>query len=352
MPSGARSGPKPEKDPKTDPDLTTPDTAAPLSASGSLTDDVSDNPLSPPDKSFRPQGNAGEDASKHDESHLPLSSGLYLVATPIGNLGDITFRALEILKRADVILCEDTRTSGKLLSRYGVKTKRIAYHEHNAAKMRPEIMDRLGKGQGLALISDAGTPLINDPGYKLVRDCKEEGFNVTAAPGAASPIVALILSGLPSDHFFYAGFLPPKSMARKKELARFAPIPGSLIFLESPKRLAASLKDMAEMLGGTREAAVTRELTKMFEEVRNGTLADLAAHYDEAGAPKGEIVVIVGPADASAAEPSAEDIDARLSELIKTHRTKEAADILAKETGLKKRDLYNRALELAKSDPN
>lgn len=182
MPSGAQPGPKPARDPKTDPDLTMPDAATPLSASGSLTDDVSDNPISPPDKSFRPQGNAGEDASKHDESLLPLSSGLYLVATPIGNLGDITFRALDILKRADVILCEDTRTSGKLLSRYGVKTKRIAYHEHNAAKMRPEIMDRLGKGQGLALISDAGTPLINDPGYKLVRDCKEEGFNVTAAP--------------------------------------------------------------------------------------------------------------------------------------------------------------------------
>ena len=265
-------------------------------------------------------------------------------------MGDITFRALDILKRADVILCEDTRTSGKLLSRYGVKTKRIAYHEHNAAKMRPEIMDRLSKGQGLALISDAGTPLINDPGYKLVRDCKAEGFMVTAAPGAASPIVALILSGLPSDHFFYAGFLPPKTMARKKELTRFALIPGSLIFLESPKRLASSLADMAEMLGGTREAAVTRELTKMFEEVRNGTLDELAAHYAEAGAPKGEIVVIVGPADASENEPDAEDIDARLRELIQTHRTKEAADILAKETGLKKRDLYNRALELAKSD--
>ncbi|MEQ8284179.1 16S rRNA (cytidine(1402)-2'-O)-methyltransferase [Thalassospira sp.] len=346
MPSGVRPGPKP----KTHPDSATPDAAAPLLASVSATDDVSDNPISPPDKSFRSQGNAGEDASKHDQSQLPLSSGLYLVATPIGNLGDITFRALEILKRADIILCEDTRTSGKLLSRYGVKTKRVAYHEHNAVKMRPEIMDRLGKGQGLALISDAGTPLINDPGYKLVRDCKAEGFNVTAAPGAASPIVALILSGLPSDHFFYAGFLPPKTMARKKELARFAPIPGSLIFLESPKRLAASLVDMAEMLGGTREAAVTRELTKMFEEVRNGTLDELSTHYAEAGAPKGEVVVVVGPANEADNEPSAEDIDARLSDLIKTHRTKDAADILAKETGLKKRDLYNRALELAKPD--
>ena len=346
MPSGVQSGSRPNPHS----DSATPDAAAPHSASDSVTDDVSDNPISPPDKSFRTQGNAGEDASKHDESHLPLSSGLYLVATPIGNLGDITFRALEILKRADVILCEDTRTSGKLLSRYGVKTKRIAYHEHNAAKMRPEIMERLGKGQGLALISDAGTPLINDPGYKLVRDCKAEGFNVTAAPGASSPIVALILSGLPSDHFFYAGFLPPKTMARQKELSRFTAIPGSLIFLESPKRLAASLADMANVLGASREAAVTRELTKMFEEVRNGTLGELAAHYEEAGAPKGEIVIIVGPADAADNEPSADDIDARLIELIKTHRTKDAADILAKETGLKKRDLYNRALELAKTE--
>lgn len=274
------------------------------------------------------------------------------MATPIGNLGDITFRALEILKRADVILCEDTRTSGKLLSRYGVKTKRIAYHEHNAAKLRPEIMDRLGKGQALALISDAGTPLINDPGYKLVGDCKENGFAVTAAPGAASPIVALILSGLPSDHFFYAGFLPPKTMARQKELARFTAIPGSLIFLESPKRLAASLADMANVLGATRNAAVTRELTKMFEEVRNGTLGELAAHYNEEGAPKGEIVVVVGPADPSENELSSDDIDARLRELIKDHRTKDAADILAKETGLKKRDLYNRALELGKPAPD
>lgn len=346
MPSGAQSGPR--SNPHSD--SATPDAAAPRSASDSVTDDISDNPLSPPDKSFRTQGNAGEDASKHDESHLPLSSGLYLVATPIGNLGDITFRALEILKRADVILCEDTRTSGKLLSRYGVKTKRIAYHEHNAAKMRPEIMERLGKGQGLALISDAGTPLINDPGYKLVRDCKAEGFNVTAAPGASSPIVALILSGLPSDHFFYAGFLPPKTMARQKELSRFTAIPGSLIFLESPKRLAASLADMARVLGESREAAVTRELTKMFEEVRNGTLDELAAHYEEAGAPKGEIVIIVGPANEADNEPSPEDIDARLLDLINTHRTKDAADILARETGLKKRDLYNRALELAKTE--
>lgn len=346
MPSGARPG----LGPKTDQSSATPDETAPLSASVAATDDGSDNPLSPPDKSFAPQGNAADRPSKHDEGLLPLSSGLYLVATPIGNLGDITFRALDILKRADIILCEDTRTSGKLLSRYGVKTKRIAYHEHNAAKMRPEIMERLAKGQGLALISDAGTPLINDPGYKLVRDCKAEGFTVTAAPGAASPIVALILSGLPSDHFFYAGFLPPKTMARKKELARFAVIPGSLIFLESPKRLAASLADMAEMLGPTREAAVTRELTKMFEEVRNGTLGDLADHYAREGAPKGEIVVVVGPADERDNEPSPADIDARLGELIKTHRTKDAAEILSKETGLKKRDLYNRALELAKPD--
>tara|TARA_R100001143_G_C3356199_1_gene132475 strand:+ start:700 stop:1704 length:1005 start_codon:yes stop_codon:yes gene_type:complete len=330
MPSGARPGTMPNSRPD------------------SATDDVSENPLSPPDSSFRTQGNARDGSSKPDERLLPLSSGLYLVATPIGNLGDITFRALDILKRADIILCEDTRTSGKLLSRYGVKTKRIAYHEHNAAKMRPEIMDRLGKGQALALISDAGTPLINDPGYKLVRDCKAEGFNVTAAPGASSPIVALILSGLPSDHFFYAGFLPPKTSARKKELARFSRIPGSLIFLESPKRLASSLADMAEMLGETREAAVTRELTKMFEEVRTGTLGNLAAHYAAEGAPKGEIVVIVGPQSERDAEPDADDIDARLVELLKTLRTKEAAEQVAKETSLKKRDLYNRALELSK----
>ncbi|MFH1806112.1 MAG: 16S rRNA (cytidine(1402)-2'-O)-methyltransferase [Pseudomonadota bacterium] len=273
-----------------------------------------------------------------------------MVATPIGNLGDITFRALEMLKRAHIILCEDTRTSGKLLSRYGIKTKRIAYHEHNAEKIRPEIMRRLADGQALALISDAGTPLINDPGYKLVRDCQAAGFNVTTAPGACSPIVALILSGLPSDHFFYGGFLSPKTTARKRELSGFTAIPGSLIFLESPKRLAASLADMAEILGADRPAAVTRELTKMFEEIRPGTLADLAAHYKEVGAPKGEVVVVIGPAPKSDNGPDADAIDQRLRDLLKTLRTKEAADILARETGMAKRDLYNRALELARAD--
>ncbi|OSQ40938.1 16S rRNA methyltransferase [Thalassospira mesophila] len=265
-------------------------------------------------------------------------------------MGDITFRAVDILKRAEIILCEDTRTSGKLLSRFAIKTKRIAYHEHNAEKMRPEIMDRLGKGQAIALISDAGTPLINDPGYKLVRDCQAAGHSVTTAPGACSPIVALILSGLPSDHFFYGGFLPPKSMARQKELTRFANIPGSLIFLESPRRLAACLRDMADCLGAERPAAVTRELTKMFEEVRPGTLGELVAHYDEAGAPKGEVVIVVGPAPAGSNAPSADEVDDRLRVLLQSNRTKDAADILARETGLKKRDLYNRALELGQDD--
>lgn len=349
MPSGARSGASPTN-------------------RVSRTDDVSEIPLSSPfNGSNRSQGNAGEGASKPDEMSdsdqsasiddpddanntkpLPISAGLYLVATPIGNLGDITFRALEILKRADIILCEDTRTSGKLLSRFGVKTKRIAYHEHNAEKMRPEIMDRLTRGQAIALISDAGTPLINDPGYKLVRDCQAEGHTVTAAPGACSPIVALILSGLPSDHFFYGGFLPPKTTARQRMLSGFAAIPGSLIFLESPKRLAACLADMAATLGPNRPAAVTRELTKMFEEIRPGTLGDLASHYAEAGAPKGEVVIVVGPNPDGENTPEPEDIDARLTKLLKTMRTKEAADTLARETGLKKRDLYNRALELGK----
>ena len=329
--------------------------ATPNDRSSSQTDEVSENPLSsPPNGVISSQGNAGDPASKPDQTGndktLPLSAGLYLVATPIGNLGDITFRAVDILKRAEIILCEDTRTSGKLLSRFGIKTKRIAYHEHNAEKMRPEIMDRLGKGQAIALISDAGTPLINDPGYKLVRDCQAAGHTVTTAPGACSPIVALILSGLPSDHFFYGGFLPPKSMARQKELTRFAAIPGSLIFLESPKRLAACLRDMADCLGGERPAAVTRELTKLFEEIRPGTLSELVAHYDEAGAPKGEVVIVVGPAPAGSNLPTADEIDDQLRILLQSNRTKDAADILARETGLKKRDLYNRALELGQDE--
>lgn len=305
--------------------------------------DVSVSPasaLSPPRLAVSAQPSA---AMGPWQPAAPLSPGLYLVATPIGNLGDISARALETLAGADIILCEDTRTSGKLLGRFAIKTKRIAYHEHNADALRPQILDRLGDGQAVALISDAGTPLINDPGYKLVRACQEAGLAVTAVPGPCAAIVALTLSGLPTDRFFYAGFPPPKSGPRRRFFAELGAIPGSLVFLESPRRLAASLADMEQALGD-RPAAVARELTKLHEELRRDRLTMLAAHYAAAGPPKGEVVVVVGPAAPRPLDPA--EIDTRLAALLAHERPKDAAVRLAAETGLSKRVLYNRALEL------
>jgi 16S rRNA (cytidine1402-2'-O)-methyltransferase len=275
-------------------------------------------------------------------------TGLCLVATPIGNAADISLRALRALETADVVACEDTRITGKLLALHGIKASMVPYHEHNAAKVRPTLMKRLKNGESVALVSDAGTPLINDPGYRLVTDCVEAGIAITAVPGASSVLTALQLSALPTDRFFFAGFLPNKSAARKKALAEITGVPGSLVFLESAKRLAASLSDMAEILG-PRDAAIARELTKMFEEVRRGPLADLARHYAESGPPKGEVTIVVGP-PVEGGEIGADELDRLLHEALTANTVRDAAALVATATGLSRRKVYGRALELSK-DP-
>jgi len=271
-----------------------------------------------------------------------------VVATPIGNLGDITLRALEALKDADAIACEDTRTTAKLLARHGIRRPTTPYHDHNAQKARPVLLARLQKGEAIALVSDAGTPLVADPGYKLVTEAIEAGIAVDFLPGPSAPIAALVLSGLPTDRFLFAGFLPPKAAARKTTLQEFASLRASLIFFESPQRLAASLADMASVLGD-RPAAVARELTKLYEEIRRGTLAGLAAHYEAAGAPKGEIVVVVGPPLEQAA-PSEADIDTLLRTALKRESLRDAVAAVAEATGEPRRAVYARALALGSPD--
>ena len=275
----------------------------------------------------------------------PLEPALYLVATPIGNLGDITLRALEVLAGADMLACEDTRVTRILLERYGIRRRTTAYHEHNAAEAGPRLIAELEDGNSVALVSDAGTPLISDPGFRLVDAALAAGIKVVPLPGASSVLTALTASGLPSDAFFFAGFLPVKDGQRKTRLTELAPVPGTLIFLESPRRLAASLKAMSDVLG-SRAAAVCRELTKAFEEVRRGDLAELAALYGSAGAPKGEIVVCVAPPQAANEAHSQDDIDRMLLSLAAEMSASKAAGEAARMTGGRKGDLYRRLLEL------
>jgi 16S rRNA (cytidine1402-2'-O)-methyltransferase len=298
-------------------------------------------------------------ASKSTEPRAPetvliresmLNPGtLAVVATPIGNLGDLSRRGLACLRDADVIACEDTRVTAKLLSAYDIHTPMLAYHDHNAARMRPRIIERLRNGDIVALVSDAGTPLVSDPGYKLVEAAIAEGFVVVSAPGAAALLAALVVSGLPSDRFFFAGFLPPRASARRTEIRGLAGIPGTLIFYESPGRLGAVLADLHTVLGD-RPAAVARELTKKFEEIRRAPLAQLAAHYANAEA-RGEIVILVGPPDAdSPSEISEADIDRALAAALAAHSVREAASLVAAETGLPRRLVYARALALKGAD--
>lgn len=276
-------------------------------------------------------------------SAASLTPALYIVATPIGNLGDLTMRARDILASADLVACEDTRVTGKLLSAFGLKRPLIAYNDHNADKVRPTLLDAVRQGKVVALVSDAGTPLISDPGYKLVRDGAAAGLAVTAAPGPSALLAALVLAGLPTDRFLFAGFLPPKSGARRTALGELASVPATLVFYESGPRLAASLADMAAVLGD-RPGAVARELTKLFEEVRRDPLSALAAHYAEAGPPKGEIVIVVGaPAEQ---EASADTLDVALRRALAGNSTRDAAALVAGQTGLPRKQVYARALEL------
>ncbi|MFZ0692659.1 MAG: 16S rRNA (cytidine(1402)-2'-O)-methyltransferase [Alphaproteobacteria bacterium] len=286
------------------------------------------------------------DVKPNDEApRSKLPAGLYLVATPIGNAADITLRALDVLRRADVIACEDTRFTGKLLARHGISANLTPYHDHNADRARPAILARLAQGQAVALVSDAGSPLVSDPGFKLVRASVDAGYPVTAIPGASAAVVALQLSGLPIDRFLFAGFLPARQAARQKALSKLASVPASLVFFESPNRLGESVADMVETLGD-RPAAIARELTKLYEEVRRGTLSELAAHYRDAGPPKGEIVIVVGgPRETAMSE---EDLDARLLQALENLSLRDAAAVVASETGMPKREIYARALAVSR----
>lgn len=269
--------------------------------------------------------------------------GLYVVATPIGNLRDMTFRAVDTLAAADVIACEDTRVTAKLLSTYDITTATVPYHEHNAAKMRPVLLQRLQRGETVALVSDAGTPLISDPGYKFVRDAVEANIPIVSIPGASAPITAMAAAGLPTDRFLFVGFLPSKTTQRRAALQPLATIETTLIFFESPRRLAASLHDMQEVLG-PRTAAVARELTKRYEEFRRGTLGDLISHYATADTPKGEIVVVVSPPEDS--KNTEQDVDALLRQALTSMSVRDAAATVATATGRPRRSVYARALAL------
>lgn len=279
----------------------------------------------------------------------PLDCGLYVVATPIGNLMDMTFRAVDVLKQADLIACEDTRVTGKLLKHYGIETPMIAYNDHNGAKVRPKLLAHLQAGRIIALVSDAGTPLISDPGYKLVQACATQSIKVSPVPGASALLAGLVTAGLPTDRVMFAGFLPPKETARRTHLAPFAAIEATLVFYESGPRLAESLADMAAVLG-PRPAAVARELTKLYEDVRRGPLDQLATAYGNEAHAKGEIVVIIGPPDAP--EMAAADIDNALREAMVSMSVRDAAADVAALSGRPRRTLYARALELRDSPPS
>lgn len=284
----------------------------------------------------RAETSPGSDSSKSPGT-------LFVVATPIGNMGDISLRAIETLKSVDAVICEDSRVSGGLLNRLGFKKPLVPYHDHNADQMRPRLLERLAAGEKLALISDAGTPLVSDPGCKLVREAVAAGMDVTALPGPSALLTALVLSGLPSDRFLFAGFLPSKQGQRRQVIAELASVPATLIFYESPHRLAESLADLSAGLGD-RCAAVARELTKLFEEVRRGSLSDLARDYNQQPEPKGEIVLVIGPPQEL--HNDLNRLETLLRTALETMSIRDAAESVARATGLSRREVYNRALEM------
>ncbi len=279
----------------------------------------------------------------------PLEPALYLVATPIGNLGDITIRALETLASADVLACEDTRVTRILLERYGIRTRPLSYHEHNASEAGPKLIAALEAGKSVALVSDAGTPLVSDPGYRLGQLALEAGYRVVPVPGASAPLAALVGSGMPSDAFLFAGFLPVKDRGKRDRFAALAKIPATLIFFESPHRIGASVKVASEVLGRDRRAVVCRELTKTFEEFRRGTLGELADYYDGDRVVKGEIVLLVEPPSYDEI-PDIEDVEKLLKDLVATMSAAKAAGEAAKLTGLPRKELYQRLLDMKETD--
>lgn len=276
-----------------------------------------------------------------------LEPGLYIIATPIGTARDITLRALDILAGADVLVAEDTRSLRRLMEIHSIALngrKVLAYHDHNGDRVRPGLMALLEDGKSLVYASEAGTPMVADPGYDLARIAREAGHAVISAPGPSAVIAALTVAGLPTDRFLFAGFLPSASAKRKTALRDVAGVPGTLVFYESPKRIAAALRDAAEVLGGGRQAAICRELTKKFEEVLKGTLEELAA-LCAARDLKGEIVLVVERGEAPKLETS--DIEALVRAALGAHSVRDAADVVAGQTGRKRREIYQIALRLS-----
>jgi len=280
-------------------------------------------------------------SDRRDLEAKSLSPGLYIVATPIGNLGDVTRRAADLLARCDAIACEDTRVTRKLIQHLGVAKPLWRYDDHASDADRAHLLQAM-RDKAIALVSDAGTPLVSDPGYRLVHEARAAGIAITSLPGPSAPVMALTLAGLPSDRFLFAGFLPPKDKARNDTLAELGAVKATLVFFETAPRLTKSLAAIGQALPG-RQVAVARELTKMHEECRTGSAGELIAHY-EAHPPRGEIVLLIGPPVEQAADPS--HADTLLLEALITEKPSQAAALVAKATGLDRKGLYARALEL------
>lgn len=287
--------------------------------------------------------NQTDNREKETQNPVTLRGGLYIVATPIGNLRDITLRALDILKSVDLILCEDTRVTRKLLNAYQISARVQVYNDYSQDNKRNSIIDLIEEGKSVALLSDAGMPLISDPGFKLVRECQEHGIYVTSLPGANAPLAALQLSAMPSDKFCFLGFMPAKSGVRQKLLAQWVDVKATIIAFETAPRLISCLEDIQSAIGD-RPVAVIREITKLYEEVKKGSADNLVQYYRENGAPKGEIVLVIAPAEDK--EISEGDIKEMLREALETMKVKAAANHVAELTGAKKSDLYNMALEI------
>ena len=284
-------------------------------------------------------------SSKPGAQNNKLKPGLYIVSTPIGNAQDITLRALNTLRKADVIVCEDTRVTSKLLAIHNITRPLISYHEHNATSARPKIISRLKRGEIVALVSDAGTPLISDPGYRLVKACVNEAIYLTHIPGASSILTSLVLAGLPTDKFLFAGFPPNKVGKRINFFEHLKFIPATLIFLENPKRLAKSLKDMTHVFGA-REAALARELTKKFEEIQRGSLKALSDYYKKADLPKGELIILVSPPSTKNTVLPHSEVDSLLKKALKKSTLKDAVTAVVSATGAPKKEVYTRAIKL------
>ena len=310
------------------------------------------DPLPPPPHALRekaPPNDPRRFVLLREAQQCPaLAPGLYIVATPIGHLDDVSLRALATLAGADLIACEDTRVTRKLLDRYGIARPLVAYHEHNAASARPRLLATLGDGRSVALVSDAGTPLISDPGYRLVREAAAAGHVVTTVPGPSALLAALAVAGLPTDRFLFEGFLPPRESARRARIVELRAIPATLVLYEAGPRIAAALADLASGLGA-REAAVCRELTKLHEEVRRGPLATLAEDYARGAETRGEFVLVIAPPPAEAGTTDAAQVDDLLRDALKHSSLKDAVEAVTAATGQPRRAVYQRALALAKA---